>query len=555
MAEKSLFYNALPSATSPTGYDRNYNADDISDFFRFAFSTGVVKSDTVNNEPTGLKVVATTGLTINVNAGFGCINGKPYINEALKTFTLTANGTSANRYDYIVLRYDNNTSVRDTYLNLVTGGSSIPAVGTLTRSGNIYELMLAYITVAPSATTITQSNITDTRGDNDLCPWFTAVKGTTDYYDAMIVPYEFNTTLTAAATTVVTNLPSSLYNSKYSLIEVYTNGIKEPLTAFNVGVSGSYITITFTATKASGARITVNLSNFIDGEGLSTAIAGYAAYTQAVEELQAANEYNYICNGVNDNVLISNIVKAFFSVNDYKRLKLNVIGNLGMTAAAQGDGSTATPYSWFDFTKQVTTNRTLTIDFSNSSGIAPTLADGKAYYIFKSEDINIIGASVIVSNTAANTSVKVFGTTSGRVYAEHCRFWVTAYYNSLIASTGTFKNCRGSVANAASNSYCFNVASAGILRLYGGEWYAYTGSSSLISGIIGQSGTDSVSILYGVNAPTAARSGYYQTNSIYQTATGGMVNCTDLISLLPLDVKTGVSNVRGTIEKSKPNLM
>ena len=160
-----------------------------------------------------------------------------------------------------------------------------------------------------------------------------------------------------------------------------------------------------------------------------------------------------------------------------------------------------------------------------------------------------------MSNITENTSVKVFGTTSGRIHAEHCRFWVTAYSNSLIASTGTYKNCRGSVANAASNSYCFNTASGGILRLYGGEWYGYTGDSNLISGVIGQSGADAVSILYGVNAPQVERSGYYQTNSIYQTATGGLVNCTDLVSVLPLDVKTGISNVRGTVEKNKPNLM
>ena len=226
-----------------------------------------------------------------------------------------------------------------------------------------------------------------------------------------------------------------------------------------------------------------------------------------------------------------------------------------MTAPAQGEGTTASPYSWFNFTKQVETSRLLTLDFSNASGINPTLTNGTSNYIFRGEDINIIGASVIVSNTNANTNVKVFGTTSGRVYAEKCRFWVTAYNNSLIASTGTYVNCRGSVANAASNSYCFNTASGGIVRLYGGEWYAYTGDSNLISGIVGQSGTDAVSILYGVNAPQVERSGYTQKYSIYQTATGGMVNCTDLISVLPMDVKTGISNIRGTIEKNKPNLM
>lgn len=552
---KALFFNALPDTTSQTGYDRNYNADDLSDFLSMVCDTGVVKTNTEGNNPQGLKVVATSGMVVNVKLGKASIKGKAFINDTLEAFTVTANGTGANRYDYIVIKYDNNVGVRNIKLELRTGTSSIPTAAVLANTEKVKELMLAYITVAPSATSISQANITDTRGKTDLCPWFTAVKGYDDYYDAIIQAHESTKTLTSISNTVITDLPSSLYNGKYSLIDVYTNGIKEPKTAFSASVSGGYIVITFTAQKAVGTKITVILNNFIDGEGMATALAQYTQLVQDVEDLKNGNEFNYICNGVNDNVLISNIVRSFFSVNDYKRLKLNIIGNIGMSAPAVGTGETANPYSWFNFTKQVETSRLLTLDFTNASGINPTLTDGTSNYIFRGEDINIIGASVIVSNTADNTSVRVFGTTSGRIYAEHCRFWVTAYTNSIIATTGTYVNCRGSVANVASNSYCFNVASAAILRLYGGEWYAYTGSNSNKSAIVGQSGADAVSILYGVNAPTSARSGYYQTNSIYQVSGGGMINCTDLVSVLPLSVIDGANNTRGTITKSKPNLM
>lgn len=555
MAEKSLFYNALPDPQSVTGYDRNYNADDISDFYRFSFSTGVVKSNSINNEPTGLKVVAQSGMTINVNAGYACINGKPYINDALKAFTITANGTSANRYDYIVLRYDNNMSARNTYLALVTGNGSIPTESRLTRTNKVYELMLGYITVAPSATSITQANIKDTRSNSNLCGWFTAVKGTSDYYDAIVQTHEFNKTLDSASTTVITDLPSKLYNNKYSLIEVYTNGLKEPQTAYTVSVNAGYIVITFTTLKAVGAKITVNLDNFIDGEGLNTALEQYNNLLQEVADLKTGAEFNYICNGSNDNVLISNIVKAFYSVNDYKSLKLNVIGNIGMSAAATGDGGTSNPYNWFDFTKQVATERVITVDFSNCNAINPTIEDGKSNYIFRGEVMNIIGANVIATNITSNTSVKVFGSTAGRIYAENCRFWLTCYYNSTIANTGTFKNCRGSVTNVVNNSYCFLTSSSALLRLYGGEYYAYAGDNNVLSAVVAQSGADAVSILYGVNAPTVARSNYYQTNSIYQAVGGGIINCTDLISELPLLVREGISNIRGTIAKSKPNLM
>lgn len=555
MAEKSLFYNALPDEQSATGYDRNYNADDISDFYRFSFSNGVVKSNSVNNEPTGLKVVASSDMTINVNAGYACINGKPYINTALKSFTVAANGTSANRYDYIVLRYDNNMSVRDTYLALVTGNGTIPTVSKLTRNEKVYELMLGYITVAPSATSIVQANITDTRGDNYLAPWFTAVKGSSDYYDAIVQNHEFNTTLSSASTTVVTNLPSNLYNAKYSLIDVYTNGLKEPKTAYTTTLSGGYIVITFTALKSAGAKITVNLDNFLDGEGMNTALAQYTQLVQDVTNLKAAGEYNYICNGVNDNVLISNIIKAFYSVNDYNSIKLNIIGNIGFTAAAGGGGTTSNPYAWFDFTKQTETNRVATVDFSNASAITLQIAGGYNSVIFRAEEIKIIGANVIANNTAVGTTVKVFSSSTGRIYAENCRFWITSYISSVIAHTGTFVNCRGSITNATNNSYCFSTASAGLLRIYNGEYLAYTGDVNMVSAVVGQSGADAVSILYGVNAPTIARSGYYQTNSIYQVASSGMVSCSDLVSALPLSVHSGISNIRGTIAKSKPNLM
>ncbi len=554
MAEKSLFYNAMPSSESVTGYDRNYNADDISDFYKFAFSTGVVKSNTENNEPTGLKVVASNGMTINVNAGYACINGKPYINDALKSFTITPNGTSANRYDYIVLKFNNNMSVRDTKLTLITGNSTIPTVSNLTRTNKEYDLMLGYITVAPSASSITQANITDTRGDNDLCPWFTAVKGSADYYDAIIQHHESVVTMASAGVTVITNLPSNLYNNKYSLIEVYTNGIKEAHGAYSVSLSGGYIVITFTGQKSAGAKITVELDNFIDGEGMSTALEQYTQLVQDVANLQTAGDYNYICNGVNDNILISEIVRTIYSTNDYKSFKINVIGNIGVTAPFGGDGTSASPYSWFNFINPLETNRIVTVDFTRASEITPTITNGTYNVIFRTSKINIIGANVIASNTTTGTNIRISNASSGAIKYENCRFWVTTYQDGYIAAHGTFTNCRGSVANVINNSYCFLPSSYGVIKINGGEYYAYTGDSARQSGIVGQSGAEAVSILYGVSAPTAARSGFYQTNSLLQWAGGGVMSCTDLISELPLIVVAGIANIRGTITKSKTNV-
>ena len=546
---KALFFNALPDESSATGYDRNYNADDLSDFLSIVCDTGVVKTNNdASGKPQGLKVSTPSGRTVNVNAGKAVIRGKAFINEETASFTVEANGTASTRYDYVVVRYDNNVSARNISLELVKGTNTQPTAVADTE--RVKELLLAVVAIAPSGSTVT---VADKRGDAKLCPWFTAVKGYEDYYDAMVQRHE--STVAYSTNPVVTTLASNLYNAKYSLVEVYTNGIKELESAFTASASGGYITIAFASAKAVGAKITVVLSNFIDGEGMSTALAQYNALLQDVAELKTAGELNYICNGVNDNVLISNLVKAFYSVNDYKRLKINVIGNVGISTPVVGTGTSANPYGWFDFTKQVTTNRVATVDFSNAGAITPTIANGTVSAIFRAEEINIIGASVIVSNTETNTTVKVFSSTSGRIYAENCRFWLTCYADSLIAHTGTFVNCRGSVTNVVSNSYCYLTASSGMVRIYNGEYYAYTGDANAKSAVVGQSGAEAVTIMYGVSAPTTARGGFYQTNAIYQVSGGGMISCTDLISALPLNVVSGANNTRGTIAKSKAGLM
>jgi hypothetical protein len=167
----------------------------------------------------------------------------------------------------------------------------------------------------------------------------------------------------------------------------------------------------------------------------------------------------------------------------------------------------------------------------------------------------IKNANVVVTNTALNTIIRVCNALYGAIDFEDCRFWITGYMNSLIALRGTFKNCRGSIANVTGNTYCYQPDTNAIVRIIGGEYYAYTGESGKQSAVVGQSATDAVTILYAVNAPTVARAGFYQTNSLLQWVSGGILSCTDLISSLAMTVVSGISNIRGTIAKSKPGAM
>lgn len=563
--EKGFFFNAMPDETFETGYDRNYSADDISNWLQVAFTTGVVKTNSQGGEPQGLKVVADSGMNIKVNAGFACILGKPYINDAQLSLTIGTAPTGANpRYDAIILRMDNTQTkgARKTYIYVKQLGSNPPTISDLTRNDTIYELLIAYVIVNPNVTTITQGYIKDRRGNENYCPWFTAVKGYEDYYDAIVQQFEFNGTMASAGTTITTDIASRLYNDRYSLIEVYCNGLKEENTAYSISTSGSYIVVNFTAQKSAGAKISVILNNFIDGEGLSTALAQYSQWVQIVENLQTAiGEYTYVCNGVNDNVNISNIVKAFYSVDDNSTLKLNIVGTFGMSAPVRGDGTSASPYYWLDVTKQVSTNRVATLDFSNCSQIriAKTKnndtdiltgdTSGKYSAFIRGEVVNVIGLNLIFEDTTTDTSFKVFPHQGGRIRVEYCRFWLTAYKSTLIAYVGSFLNCRGSVANTADNSYCFMPQT--IVRVESGEYYSYTGDSTKKSAIIGQSTANSVSILYGVNVPIIARSGFYQTNSLLQFSGGGKVCCRDMITTLTDVIASGL--VDNTIAINKPN--
>lgn len=562
MAEKSLFFNALPDSSSTTGYDRNYNADDISDWLSVVWDNGVVKG--------GLSVEATTGMVVNLNVGRAAIQGKAYINNAIESFTVAANGGSSTRYDYIILRFNNNVAVRSITAEYVQGTTSLPTTaGSLTRSGNIYDLMLCYIAVAPSASAITQANITDTRGYDDsvnssgqyvygdladACPYFTAVKGYDDYYDAIIQSYESVVTLSSSSSLVVTNLPAHLYNSEYSIIEVYTNGIKENDSAYTVGTNAGYITITFTQNKNAGAKITVDLGNFIDGEGLSTAIAGYNQFVSDVTELQEANEFNYVCNGLTDNVEISSLVNTFINGgSDYKSLKLNIIGDFGYTAFVGGSGTSASPYQLFNFASG---NRKVTLDFGNCSALNVSVSGKYAnIFNFTSGNFTFNNLNLLVNDSvtpASGTVARVFYAANATIECNNCRMWVTGYQDSIISRCGTFNNCRCTVNNLINNSYCFLVSGTGLLTLNGGVYYAYCGSSSLISSVVAQSAAGAISLVYGVVAPTVAKTGFYQTNVIYQlNANGNYVNCREIISTLARTVVSGYSTVAGTIAVNK----
>ena len=160
-----LFWNSVSG-------DRTYDADDFAEWLRKFFKTGVYNGD--------LQVVPDTGMTVNVNTGYANVQGKVRFFDTVESFTLDPASGTYPRIDTIVVRSDE--SNREITLEYVTGAYSglDPQPTAPTRTGGIYEIVLAEILVAAGATAINVADITDKRADDSVCGWLT---GTVDSVD------------------------------------------------------------------------------------------------------------------------------------------------------------------------------------------------------------------------------------------------------------------------------------------------------------------------------------------------------------------------------------
>lgn len=158
--------------------DRLGYSADLAQMFSRLFTNGVLI-----NPATCFKVTADNGLTIALQPGTCNINGRIGTNSNTKTIELTtANGTWA-RIDRVVLRLDITSRLIEVDV-LVGTPAATPTSPVLTRTETIYELGIADIRIPKGATSIQQSNITDTRGTTTLCGYIQPVNevDTTDLF-------------------------------------------------------------------------------------------------------------------------------------------------------------------------------------------------------------------------------------------------------------------------------------------------------------------------------------------------------------------------------------
>ena len=152
--EHGMFWN------SENG-DRTYDANSFEYWLKKFFTSGVFNGD--------LQVEATSGMTLKVGSGYANVDGKVKFWNAEFNVVLDAANSTYPRIDTVVITRDNVN--RTITCEKVTGAYSVdsPQPTAPVRDSEIWQIVLAQIYVPAGATGITQSNITDTRQDPNLC--------------------------------------------------------------------------------------------------------------------------------------------------------------------------------------------------------------------------------------------------------------------------------------------------------------------------------------------------------------------------------------------------
>lgn len=582
MAQKSGFWNALLVNGE---YDRKYNAEDYSDNLAVVISNGVLKSTADD-----LKVSA-SGLVISVAAGRGWINGKYYYNDSNYAFTAITAPTGGKRYDRVMLRYSKDLSSREISLVYVQGTvANDPVKPTPTRSGNIYELVLADIFVDTNATSVT---ITDQRANADLCGWVYSTAGDNSFFTSLdnsfntwfeerkntlasvtlFKRYNWRTVLTAETSTVTFAIPQ--YDADTCFLEVFVNGILDTATT-DYTLSGS--TLTFAGTLIAGTEVEVKVYKSIDGTGIQRVSDEITELQNTVATLDGVSKFTYVCTGANDNIALSEIAQAIYFGSYYAadlspaaaafldaiggntflaamsaeaQITIDVVGRLGVITPFAGSGTSESRYRWFSLGVIATGEKRIAFDFAKCEKITIACAANTSNIIFYGTDLIIKNANVYAYSNGASCPIQMLAGSNngGKIEAENCRFSISTSGLAVIAENGTFVNCWGKVVSSTSNAFCFAPKSVSLIRVIGGTFYAYIATSGMTPAIFYtyNTETNAVVLAHNINCPTVTLSGYSQQ---YLSVAGAGNTYIDGVVCTMNSSGTG-NSINGQIWKSK----
>ena len=524
--------------------DRVYTAEDIRKPYDSVFTDGVkpIEDGTLGNT---LKVSAAGGMAISLAAGEAKLGGAWFENSSSYTITLDA-GSSSARYDCVIIRNDDSVAVRapEVYIKSLT---RVPTISDLTRTSEIYEICVAYVLVPALATSISASDIIDTRDDGSLCNAMSGV-------GAMVVRNFHNTAYSENANQRDINIGIPQYNkSRDTLIvsvegRVFAEGVNYEI------LSNAQIRL-YIALPVVGTRIDFEVLKNVNAAGAETVVQEVAALRKEMTEANRKLEFDYYCNGVNDNEMISFITHNFVTGSDslYEDMTMRIHGYFGATKPRQGDGTSENPYVWIIAGRSRDTSRRVFLDFGNCDQITLPTGEAGAYYtVFYGYETHIRNCNIIANG--ADAYINMFSNIATAMnFCEDCRFWITCA-GGFISRGGTFKNCRISFTTTVDDAYIFNVLTSGLLRVFGGEYLCYAPSGKFSTVVyVNSSQTNAVVITYGMNCPEVLRGSLVQTYAVNCLTNNARCSFTDTITTLPIEAPG--QNIRGTIAVSKAGLM
>lgn len=152
--------------------DRLYDADSFEEWLKPFFKSGVFLNS--------LAVSNTGTMAVTVAPGSAFLDGKLRTFDTETSLTIAAANSTYPRIDNIVV--ERNDTDRQIALKIVQGkySGTSPAASEPVRTGGVYQLVLAHISVPAGATKINASDITDTRASS-LCGYVSNVIDSPDF--------------------------------------------------------------------------------------------------------------------------------------------------------------------------------------------------------------------------------------------------------------------------------------------------------------------------------------------------------------------------------------
>lgn len=297
--------------------DRKYNSETMSKYFAGLITRGVLQ-----NYQGKFLVTANTGMNVSVATGKAYFtDGKWIESDSVVTLTLDPSDVILDRIDRVVLRKDMNTNARLGSLILKKGTpATSPVAPALESNDLVEEISLATIHVGKLVESISQSNITDTRADSDVCGFVTGLIKQVDtsdlylqYQQAYDEQYEeFEQDFNEWFSQLREELSTS------TLVREYTNRVYsavEDQTVFDIGIAGYVQGLDILEVYVNGLRLVNNIEYTVTGSTTVT-LANGVDINQPIEFVVFKS-----VDGNNAETVIEQVEELIVEVADLKQNK------------------------------------------------------------------------------------------------------------------------------------------------------------------------------------------------------------------------------------------